>query len=238
MLTVVTWKWTTPGYRSTFTGEHVNTLRAMVARNYKRPHRFVCVTDERDGIESDIEIIPDFKDFVNVPHPQNRRNPSCYRRLRMFAPDIDRWFGPRFISLDLDCVVSGDLSPVFDRTEDFIIWGNTNRDTFYNGSMVMMTAGARSRVWTTFHPQRSPALSKAAGQFGSDQGWISACLGPGEKKWTRADGVLSFRNDIVNHLHGPILPRHARIIFFHGNDDPWMPTVQRKYPWIAKFYRR
>lgn len=235
-LAVVCWKWRpTPGYRSQFGPATVNTLRAMVARHYDAPHRFLCVTDDAKGLDAEIEVIPPWNDFVNVPSPSGGRNPSCYRRLRMFAPDIAQVFGPRFVSIDLDVVITGNLRPVWDRPEDFVIWGDTNPKTFYNGSMVLMTAGVRAQVWHTFDPIESPKRAKAAGHFGSDQGWISYCLGPGEATWNQADGVYSFRNHLQSS-GSRALPANARIVVFHGHYDPWSSSVQRQYPWVREHY--
>lgn len=231
---VVCWKWTpTPGYRSSFGPEHVNTLRHMVRRNFARPHRFVCVTDDAEGIDSEVEIVPLWDDLAHLPNPSGVRGPSCYRRLRAFAPDAAQWFGPRFVSLDLDCVITGDMTPVWDRPEDFVCWGCTHPSTTYNGSMMLMTAGARAQVWERFDPETSPAAARAAGCYGSDQGWISYCLGPHEARWSQRDGVYSFRND-VRRMRG--LPKDARIVMFHGRLDPWHRDVQRDHPWVRGFY--
>src|SRR4051812_8065560 len=104
-LTVICWKWETPGYRSTFGPETVNVLRRMVARHYPRPHRFLCVTDATAGLDPDVEVVAPWNDFAEVPSPHGKKNPSCYRRLRAFAPDIEPVFGPRFVTIDLDCVI-------------------------------------------------------------------------------------------------------------------------------------
>jgi len=233
--TVVTWKWkSAPGYRSTFGPETVNTLKRMVKRHYAHPHRFVCVTDDAAGIDADVEIVPDAKDFASLPSPTGGHNPSCYRRLRMYAPEAGRVFGSeRFVSLDLDIVMTGDLDPVWNRPEDFVIWGDTNPRTFYNGSMVLLSAGARRQVWETFDPIASPKAARAAGHHGSDQGWISHCLGPNEAKWSKTDGVYSFHN----HLQKvKTLPNDARVVVFHGHKDPWTSRVQQAYPWVRKYY--
>lgn len=236
MISVICWRWTPPvGYRSTFGPETVNTLRRMVARHYPHPHRFLCVTDDPRGIDGDIEIVPDRCDFADLPSPHGGRNPSCYRRLRMFHPDAAQWFGQRFVSMDLDAVISGDLTPLWHRDEDIVMWGDTNPTTYYNGSMLLMTAGARSKVWTSFNPRTSPVRAKRAGQFGSDQGWISYCLGPYEAKWTRRDGVYSFRNELMKERR-TALPVDARVVFFHGAYDPWNVRVQSDYPWIRQHY--
>lgn len=233
---VVTWRWTPPaGYRSTFPPETVNVMRRSVARNYPRPHRFVCVTDDPEGIDPEVEIVAPWDDFADIPSPSGGKNPSCYRRLRMFHPEIGSVFGRRFVSLDLDMVITGDLQPVWDRPEDIVLYGDTNPRTFFNGSMILMTAGARPQVWETFDPIESPKASKAAGHHGSDQGWLSYCLGPSEAKWTKADGVYSYRNDLAPN-GASILPPNAKIVVFHGNVDPWSPSGQR-LPWVQEHYR-
>jgi hypothetical protein len=230
---VVCWRWFTPNYRSKFTAETVNVLRRMVARHFKTSHRFVCVTDETDGLDPGVEVVTGWHDFASVPNPHGNGNPSCYRRLRMFSPDAKDAFGPRFVSLDLDCVIVNDVTPLWMRPEAFVIWGDTNPRTLYNGSMILMTAGARPQVWDRFDPKTSPAEARAAGNFGSDQAWISYVL-PHEAKWTKADGVYSFRNE-VQRANGR-LPVNARIVMFHGIFDPWGPGPQA-IPWVKKNWR-
>lgn len=236
MLTVVCWKWKpAQTYRSSYGPETVNTLQRMVARHYPDPHRFLCVTDDSAGIDPSVEIVQPWNDFSDLPSPHGAKNPSCYRRLRMFHPDIAQVFGDRFVSLDLDVVIAGDMRPVWNRPEDFVAWGDTNNlpGSHYNGSMILMRAGARSKVWTSFDPATSPKLSVRAKCFGSDQGWISYCLGAGEARWSQRDGVYSFRNHL-SKTNG--LPSDARIVMFHGRHDPWTPYAQEKWPWIAEHY--
>lgn len=236
MLTVVTFKWRAPtGYRSTFAGEHVDTLRRMVARHYRKPHRFVCVTDDPAGItEPDVELFELWSDFGTVANPSGRHNPSCYRRLRLFAKNPGSWLGERFVVLDLDAVIVGSLAPLWDRTEDFVIWKSATSGNPYNGSMWMLNAGARPQVWRDFDPNVSPRESHSAGYYGSDQAWIAQSLGRGEATWGREDGVLSFRNDV--RPRGGALPPGAKVVFFHGKTDPWSAEAQ-KLDWVRKAYR-
>lgn len=236
--TVITWMWKAPpNYRSSFGAHQVNTLQRMVKRNYAHPHRFVCVTHETNGLDASVEVVKPWDDFKDLLNPHGGRNPSCYRRLRAFHPDIASTFGARFVSLDLDCVITADLMPLWDRPEDFVIWGDTNPKTAYNGSMFLLSAGARRQVWERFDPQRSPSLSYQAGCFGSDQGWISYCLGPNEVRWTKADGVYSYRNELMNKpefIREP--PENARAVFFHGPGDPWQAQIQNKHRWVRRHY--
>jgi hypothetical protein len=236
-VSVVCWKWAPrAGYRSTYGPETVNTLRAMVRRWYPYPHRFICVTDDAVGIDSDIEIIPAWNDYADVPSPHGGKNPSCYRRLRLFHPEAAQWFGERYVSLDLDVVITGDLTSLWHRPEPAVFWGDTNPQprSHYNGSMMLLSAGARPQVWSDFDPMTSPQKSLAARAWGSDQGWISYTLGGGEAKWKRKDGVYSFRNDLKSSPG--LLPDNARVVVFHGRVDPWSDEAQR-IPWVKEHYR-
>lgn len=234
-LTVVTFLWRPPkGYRSSYTGEHVNILRRMVRRNYSDPHRFVLVTDDPTGLtESDIEPFQLWTDFADLRNPNGSNNPSCYRRLRLFAPEPGAFLGPRFVCLDLDCVITGDMRPIWNRPDDFVIWkapgGNHNP---YCGSMFMLKAGARPTVWTEFDPVKSPILTAQHGYFGSDQAWIAHALGPNEATWAKKDGVYSYRLQVGDRQ----LPANCRIVFFHGKPDPDDADPQRK-AWVRENYR-
>lgn len=238
MLSVVCWRWPPlPGYRATFGPQTVNVLRSMVARCYTDPHRFLCVTNDRTGIDPRVEIVKPWNDFVSVPNPnaaRGRPRPSCFRRLRAFHPDIAATFGERFVSLDLDVVLVGDVRPLWNRLEDFVCYGGTHATNPYNGSMWLLRAGTRPQVWERFNPETSPAQAKAAGFFGSDQGWISACLGPDEARWGQADGVYSFRN-AVRPLGA--LPSGARMVVMHGAWKPWDLHVKTRHPWVHLHYR-
>lgn len=240
MLRIVTWLWNKRGYRSQFAATHVNVLRNMIARHYPHPHEVVCVTDIPSGIDPRVRVVPAWNDYATVPSPYGGHQPSCYRRLRAFDPEVATVFGPRFVSMDLDTVIVGDMTPIWNRPEDFIAWGETDPRSYYNGSMLLMTAGARPKVWTQFNPATSPRQAFQAGRFGSDQGWISYCLGKGEPIWTTKDGVYSF-NIHIRPRRGssdPLkpLPSDARVVMFHGSVDPWSPEAQR-LPWVKESWK-
>ncbi len=234
MLNIVTMKWAPrPGYRSAFGPETVNAMRRMVDRWYPDPHQFWCITDDSRGIEGGINILPLWNDYADLPSPHGGKNPSCYRRLKLFAPEMEQTIGRRFVAIDLDCIITGDLRPLWNRTEDIVLYGDTHPRTYYNGSMTLMTAGSRSKVWETFDPKTSPRKALDAGQYGSDQGFISYCLGPHEAKFTKSDGVWSYRNHIRNK--GERLPDGARVVVCHGEHDPWSPRLQR-LDWVREHY--
>lgn len=234
MLTVVCWRWTPQaGYRSQYSGEVVRVLRNMVARHYPDPHRFVCVTDHARDLP-DIETVPLWQDYHDVPHPHSHTHPSCYRRLKAFAPEMREVLGDRFVSVDLDCVILGDLRPLWNRPEEFVGWGGTTQPpSAFNGSMFLMTAGTRAQVWRDFDPARSPGLAKKAGFYGSDQAWISYSLGNREARWSTDDGVYSYR---VHIRPAGEVPANAKVIFFNGKKDPWSPDI-RGLEWVQSNWR-
>lgn len=234
-LTFVCWKWKpSTRYRSQFGPGAVLALKRMIATHYRREHRFVCVTDDPTGLEG-VETFPLWTDLANVPNPSGAHNPSCYRRLKAFSAEAEQWFGPRFVSMDLDTVVVADITTLFDRDEDFVIWGESDfpNTTWYNGSLWLLRAGTRTRVWTEFDPARSPHITKLVNARGSDQGWISYLLGPNEATFGKDDGIFSYRKDVVPR--SGVLPKGARVICFHGHVDPWMPEAQR-YEWVIKHW--
>jgi hypothetical protein len=237
VISFVTWFWAAPvGYRSKFEPDHVNVLFRMIDRNFPEPHRNIVVTNERGKYDKTIEVVPDTADFAGVPNPNGTHNPSCYRRLRAFSPDAGAVFGDRFVSFDLDTVIVGDLRPLFDRQDEFIIWGESDfpRTQWFNGSLWMLKAGSRPKVWDDFNPRHSPRIAAKAGKRGSDQGWLSYVLSKDEATWGRQDGVYSFRKHIMPSGGG--LPPDARVVAFHGRKDPWGFDAQQ-IDWVRAAWR-
>jgi hypothetical protein len=226
VITFVTWRWQPPkGYRSTFGPETVYALREMIQRHYSQPHRFVCVTDQPAALPG-VDVVPLWSDCSSIPSPIGHSYPSCYRRLKVFAPNAGEVFGERLVSMDLDTVIVGDITPLFDRPDDFVIWGESDfpHTTPYCGSLWMLKTGTRTKVWTEFDPATSPR---------KDQGWLAYILGKGEATWTRKDGVYSYRKHIAKH--GNRLPENARITCWHGKEDPWSYRNQQ-IPWVKAHY--
>lgn len=226
MLTVTCWKWQgRPGYHTRYTADHVNRLRRMVARHLRLPHEFVCVTDDAEGLEHGIRVVPLPRAVGYNWHP---KRPNCYRRLSVFAADAGQWLGERIVSIDLDCVILRDITGLVDRPEDFVILGDgAPNATPYNGSLWLLRAGTRTKVWQTFDPHRSPEITKRAGIIGSDQAWIAHVLGPREATWTAADGVLGYGRDVIKRHRGTP-PATARMVFFWGPHDP----SRAREPWV------
>lgn len=221
------WKRIKTGYQlpavCDYTAKHVNILRNMLERHVKIPHQLICVTDDPDGIDSRVKVMPLWDKCRNLG--------GCYNRLWVFSGEAG--LGERFVCIDLDCVIVNDCTDLFTRTEDFIMNSynpcpGDAKDQYYNGSMFMMTNGARPMIWNEFDPQVTPAIvQQNPNCIGSDQAWIRHRLGKKEARWGNQDGVFEARQV------GFTLPKGAKIIFFSGRRDP----SQNQYPWVRSNWR-
>lgn len=236
---VVCFKWKAPPkYRSQYEARNVNVLRNMFERHLHMPHKFVCVTDDPEGIDERVNIVPLWPDHSDLKSPHGSREPSCYRRLRLFARDAGELIGAdRFAWIDLDVVLTSDVTPIFDRPEPIVLLPTVSPRIPFNGSMVLMDAGARPEVWETFDPVTSPKRNVLHKCYGSDQGQISFCLkDKGEATWKigpNGDGIY-FRHKHLSS-HNP-LPADARIVSFHGPGDPWH-FDRHGWRWVVEHYR-
>jgi hypothetical protein len=217
-MNIVCMKWGTK-----YSAGHVNMLRAMLGRHLLLPHQLVCITDDPSGIEAGVRTIPIWPFLEELP--------GCWRRLYLFSESMGDLLGERFASIDLDCVICGDVSHIFSRTEPFIInsyQGHADKiiSQRYNGSLFLMDAGARTKVWSDF-TRNVPALIKnAPGLVGTDQAWIRVILGADEAIFGMKDGIYEARS-IKDQL-----PKDARLVFFSGPRDP----VLSKDAWVSEHY--
>jgi hypothetical protein len=207
--TVVTFKWKPKaGYGLKCASEDANSLYRSVRKHYQNLKRFICITDDASGLDPGIEAVPLWKDFADMPNPTYKTTAGCHRRLRIFSEDFGTIAGPRFVMLDLDALPVDDLTPVFERREDFVGWRAIEPATGYpqkqfGGAFVLMTAGARKHVWDEFvrDPDACINAARNAGFRGSDQAWTSFRLGLREKAVGDKDGV---------YFYGHMYPRRRR----------------------------
>lgn len=258
MITIVCWKWRPekgskhPEKRSMFSAEHVNRLRSMIERNTTVSHELVCVTDDPKGFHSSVRVVD-----INRHFHQFSDLGGCYRRLRSFDLVCGlALFGGRFVSMDLDVVITGNIDSILTFREDFRIWGDSfRRRTPYCGSLWGMKAGSRQKVYDRF--AEDPVGCRVECQErrfpGTDQAHISNCLYPRESTWGLQDGVINFNTQVraVNHgfhriADGKIieikkrdgsLPVGAKMVFFNGKYDPSQPELQSRCSWIGDMWR-
>lgn len=227
-LSVVCWHWA--GSERVYLPEHVNALARMVKRHLPHPHRFICVTDETEGFDPEVDLFqtPDAaKRLGGLASPEGRGFPSCYRRLWTFSRAAHA-LGERVLLLDIDCLVVDDLSPLVDVAEDFVgwrpnyQWGNKR----IGGGTWLLRTGTHTHVWEDFCPAQVAAC-RAAGYRGSDQAWLSYKL-QSCTVWPKGAGILGSQ-DLKGRF--PAKPKGARIVHFNGHRKPWH---MRNVEWIRR----
>jgi hypothetical protein len=238
-ITFVTWKWRPNGYRHAFTSEHVNVLFAAVKRNYQGPFRFVTITDDPRGLEQGIEPVPLWNDCSAIPNASGAQLPSCYRRLKLFARNAHELIGAApsslAVSLDLDLVITKDLTATLSMPGDFVGWvrRGSHHERVFNGSLWKLRLGSLPRVWEKFDPLTSPREANERGFLGSDQAWMSYQL-QGYPGWERRDGILHYGVDAQGHA---VLPNDARMVIFCGKKKPWHADILAHYGWVREHWR-
>lgn len=236
MLTVLTYLWAGEG--RDFLPAHVTTQAANIRRHLSIEHRYVCITDLVDGFGAGVELLrtPDAaREVSELRNPEGTRFPSCYRRLWTFSREAMHVLGGWVLLLDVDAMLVKDLAPILSYKHDFMgwrplaTWGNQDR---VGGGMWLLKTGSREHVWTKFAGQSSILEARRAGYRGSDQAWISYCLGRGCPTWPKSAGLYSIRDMRNGKLP---LPDDARLVQFNG--PPRMKPWNIDLPWVREHWR-
>ena len=229
MITFACFLWKSPNKIREFKAEYVNALYRGINENYRKPFRFVCITDMPAGLLPEIETLP-LPQMDDIPSPHGDTYPSCYRRLWLFSQEAAEVLPGQVVCIDVDAVICGDITDFFDRPEDCVMWHDTtNRRLKYSGGLWMIRTGTRTHVWDTFDPVKSPEITKKAGWFGSDQAWMSYCL-DGEASWGREQGLYRTR-DLVQGS-SPLIAQTP------SQYKPWTESFRVQYPHLYKHWQR
>jgi hypothetical protein len=164
--------------------------------------------------------------------------PGCLCRLRIFSPAFQRAHaikeGDIILNLDLDLIVTGTLDGLLDVDGDFAILQGANaaNPCPYNGSVIMLRAGAHADVWTDFSLEAVAKIPKY--EFADDQGWIWHKIPKPPPGWRvgPSSGIYAFRKP--QWPRDNVLPADARMVCFPGKRDP---SQFLELPWIREHWR-
>ena len=225
---------------SKYPPDYVNRLYAMVMRNLPERYRFVCLTDDADGLRRGVEVleIPDEFEY-------------CWNKLHLF----DRLpLDGTALFFDLDVVITGDLTPLvaFRPGDPFVgvfDW-NRPRSPQFNASVMRFLVNGHHDIVDSFRrkvgdgtlvkkrewDERLGSNDKVVYwdgpiRYGGDQEWTSKRIcGPGAigRHCFPAEYVLSYRK------HGrKDLPGGCRVMVFHGSPKPH----EVGNPYVRKHWR-
>lgn len=213
MLWVTTWRWSRK-----YDLHYVERLRAGVERNLEQEYRFaVFAPEEEDEYLTKI--------------------PGCFCRLRYFSPEWQERHGiqpgDRIVCIDLDVVITGELDPLFDRDDSFVILSGANaaNPNPYNGSLQMLKAGEHSDVWRDFSLKKAGEVPFH--EFPDDQGFLWHKIPKaGQWKVGPESGVYAFQKPSWPKCDA--LPKDARLVAFPGWRDP---SKFQSLPWIQQHWK-
>ncbi len=229
--------------------DYVNRLHNMVRRHLHRPFRFVCLCDDRAGIDADIDVRPiplvGFDEF-------DRRKPWSFGhgwlKLTSFADPLYDLQGPTLF-LDLDIVIVDAIDCFFDHPGTFCVIKEWDKhDGTGNTSVYRYTIGAHADALAHL----KGAYPASIADVRNEQEFITQYLGrQGKVQYWPAPWCVSFKRHCVprglmSWFKPPRIPAGARIIAFHGKPNPpdaiagnsgkWYRRVPPT-SWVAEHWR-
>lgn len=152
--------------------------------------------------------------------------------------------GQRFLSLDLDVVLTGDVTPLFATDAPAKLW-KVGYANVYSGSVQLLDTGIFHRLYEMYRnePEEFPRQASPRG-VGSDQAmlnyYLTKTLGGYEvAHWTEADGIHTFfgagYEKLAHHGVSPkseSLPDGCRMVVLGSSDLQYL-----ELPILAEHYR-
>ncbi len=243
-ITVICLKW---GER--YGSEYVNRLYAMVRRNTQRDLRFVCITDNNEGIRPEVEIKP----MPPFDLPETFRFKG-FRRMFLFQESLYDLTG-NVLHLDLDLIITGSIDDLWDYApeEPYVVSENWTQPGKGIGNMSVFRyrIGALTKIWERFSADPMGMLN----QYVNSQTFCSRTLG--SFKMYPLEWCTGFKHTMIpkwplNFFITPKQPpSYVKIVAFTGKPDledviagEW-PTPKawkkiykyvRPTPWLADIW--
>ena len=237
-----------------YSPDYVNALYSMVERHLSLPFRFICFTENSEGIRSEVEIWP-LPEFAEPPW-EYARFCQAWRKLALFKPGLADMQG-KVLFLDLDVVIMSSIDALFTYSPKLAIIENWYQPGQLVGqaSAICFEVGQPENLLT--HYLADPiAVLKA---YRTEQAYITGFLGLNGFDFFPEGWCISFKkhcmpSGIARFFSARVKqPSQAKIVVFHGRPNPpdaikgvWgkaLPWYKRWYkrvqpsPWIAEHWR-
>lgn len=236
MTNVICLKW-----GSKYGPEYVNRLYAMLRRHLTGDFRFLCLTENPNGIRPEV---------ITVPLPFADQLDSWWNKIWLFSDELPVQPGQQIFYVDLDTLIVSNIDDlVTDAVPDILVL----RD-FYQGiartagqigsGLMSWRHGTYHDVWRQF--AKDPAAAIQSVHPHGDQAWIEHCIDAWycwQDLWP--DRVVSFKIHCADGL-----PPKASVICYHGR--PSIPesvtqsmthgTAMKRWttqaaPWVAEHWK-
>jgi hypothetical protein len=198
--------------------DYVNVLHGAVRSHLGGSFRFVCLTDDAEGIDPAVECLP----IPDMGLREDLWRIGAWPKISLFSEDLHGLTG-RALFIDLDMVVCGDLAPFFTYGQGLMAidegrWNGTGPSTM--SSIMAFDLGALGYLVDRLRAERDDIT----GRYGLEQRYLHhevEGIGYWPDEW-----LVSFKR----HLRRPLLidrllppkqpPEGAKIVVFHGRPRP------------------
>lgn len=233
--------------------EYVNILYAMVARNLNLPFRFVCFTENAQGLDDGIEVqpLPEFEE----PPWEYARICSAWRKLALFEQGLADLTGP-CLFLDLDVAILDNIDDFFELPEACAVrminnWYQPGKG---QASAFAFEAGKASYLLDYYRANTLEVLV----QYRTEQAFISGHLPERcaffPEPWCKSYKKHVMPSGLARWSRQPYpKPEGAKMLVFHGRPNPpdaikgrwgkrfawykrWYKTIQPN-DWLAQYWR-
>ena len=236
-----------------YPAHYVNRLYNSVKRNLTIPFTFHCCTDDAEGVDENVRIIP----FPPDPDLPGRGWPDILVKLMVTADGFGDIKGTTLF-LDLDIVITGNMDCffTFQPGKNCIIhnWVSPRKLLFRkkphvgNSSIFRFESGKSDYIYQTFIREKARAADFRI--FNTEQAFLTYAMK--EVVWWPDEWARSFKFHLrrtfpLNYLIPPKLPEGCRILVFHGKPDPDEAIVGYKgkrlnhrtlpAPWINDYWK-
>ncbi len=200
-----------------FGPEYVNRLYKMVEKNLTIPHRFVCLTNEPEGIDKEIEVRPFFTlDDSGLPE-------KAWKKLGLFTDKLADIEG-RALFLDLDVVILKNIDDFFKVEGEFVIikdW-DFKKDIIGNSSVFRFEVNKHKDIIENFYKEGKDIRKRYRNEqaFLSYQMYKKGILSYWDKSWCVSFKRNCLRRFPLNYFQVPKEPKDAKILVFHGRPNP------------------
>ena len=199
--------------------EYVNRLYSMVCRNSSGSIRFVCLTDDKSGLNSNIECYP--CPDIDIPYPHKIRG---WRKVTLFSKRDKLYdLSGDWLYLDLDIVVTGSLDDFFlyETCETFIVMKNWTqpRSGIGNTSVYRFRVGRHKYLLEDLLRNDKTII----GKFKNSQTYISRKIKKinfWPDQWCKLFKVDCVPTWPKRFWTDPYLPKGAKVIAFPGVPNP------------------
>lgn len=227
-----------------FGADYVNSLFKMVERNLTLPHRFVCFTDNAEGLDERIEVRP-------LPELNDEGLPDkAWKKLGLFTDQLADLEGDALF-LDLDVVIKDNIDAFFEVPGDFVIikdWDFPD-DIIGNSSVFRFKVKQHKDIIENFYKEGMDIRKRYKNEqaFLSYQMHNKGILSYWDKSWCVSFKRNCLRPFPLNFFQEPKEP-DCKIVVFHGRPNPeqafngFMGKGGLRYvkptKWIAKYWGR